>query len=315
MRYPLVSIIIPAYNCAPYIQECIQSVQNQSYSHIEIIVVNDGSTDDTDSLLEPLVQKDQRIKYIRKQNGGVSTARNCGMNVATGKLCCFVDADDQVGAKYIETLVSTMGDSDLTVVLNHQNKHQLLTKTLQQKEIFRSLILNKDVSGVPWNKLFHMDIIKKYDIHFDENIKVCEDLLFNIEYAMHVDSAIMVMDCNESMYMYNRREGSALHIKDERIIKDSLQSYKIILDKYRNYIDKECVKKIQHDYSGSALRCILFHTYRTQKIDKEFIKRYLSYAGAYELDSDLKKLYLILKYAPNLFLQVYLIKKHRKLLR
>lgn len=112
----MISVIISVYNVAPYIRRCINSIQNQSYSDLEIIVVDDGSTDESGIICEDLAEQDKRIVVIRKENGGNASARNAGIDVARGEFLAFVDADDYIENNMYETLLTEMNDMSISIV-------------------------------------------------------------------------------------------------------------------------------------------------------------------------------------------------------
>ena len=120
MNNPIVSFIVPSYNFAAHITECVDSILAQTISEIEVIVVNDGSTDNTKDILETLSQKDVRVSPINKENEGVSKARNTGLLKASGKYVAFVDADDYLAPDYAEYMVgmAEQSDSEFCLSLN-----------------------------------------------------------------------------------------------------------------------------------------------------------------------------------------------------
>lgn len=315
MDSPLVSVIVPVYNCEQYIVKCLESIQEQTYHNIEIIIVNDGSTDDSGEIIAKFVASDSRIKYFEQENGGVSSARNRALDIAKGEWCCFVDADDQIGSNYISTMLDNVSEQELVIVSREPENVRLTVQNLNQKSIYRELILDSRITGVPWNKLFRLDIIKKNGLRFNENIQVCEDLLFNIMYASSINSAVIIRGYSVKMYLYSTREGSALHSKDDRIIQSALGAYELILKQYSSSLDNECIEKIKHDYSDVALRCILFHTFRTGRLDKKYINEYLSYAKMNKLDKKQAVLYLMLRIMPKTSLKLYMMQHHKKLLK
>ena len=100
----LISVIIPIYNTQKYLKKCIDSVESQSYNNVEIILVNDGSTDSSEKIIQPYLQRYENIKYYKKENGGLSDARNFGIDIAQGKFITFIDSDDYISLEYIEYL-------------------------------------------------------------------------------------------------------------------------------------------------------------------------------------------------------------------
>ena len=111
-----ISIIVPCYNVAPYLRRCVDSILNQTYSNFELILVDDGSTDKTGVLCDELEQLDGRIKVVHKQNGGLSDARNAGIDIADGDFLAFVDGDDYLEINAYELMIAEMQDAEVTLV-------------------------------------------------------------------------------------------------------------------------------------------------------------------------------------------------------
>lgn len=305
---PLVSVIVPAYNCEQYIEKCIKSIEDQDYSNLEIIIVNDGSTDTTVQKIKSIIEKDTRIIYLSQNNQGVSHARNAGLDVARGKYICFVDADDQIGDRYIEQLVNNIENCDMVTFYLHSEQNKNSVIVMNDSKLMNELILNNNIGGYPWNKIYKREIINKFNIRFDENIHVCEDLLFNVEYLQHINNAVIIKSYTDPLYYYNIRQGSALRKKDERIIEGTLSAYEKILFNYRELLSEKSINKLEQDYTNTALRCILFHTYRLKKIDKQYVRQYLHLSSKYKRTRRQQLIYLNIKFFPDLFLNAYLLK-------
>lgn len=186
----LISIIIPVYNAEKYLSKCLDSVKNQTYQDIEIILVNDGSTDQSRLICEEYSKKDNRFIVINKENGGVSSARNSGLKVATGKYIGFVDPDDWIEKNMYERLYNLIieNSADISMcgyikeyvdgsILYNTKKSDIIR--LNQKQALNSILNEEGFKGYLWNKLFSASLIKKDPkIIFDEEIHFCEDLLF-----------------------------------------------------------------------------------------------------------------------------------------
>lgn len=192
---PLVSVIVPVYNMIRFLPKCIESICSQTYFNLEIILINDGSTDKSGSICDEYMLKDDRIKVVHKENGGVSSARNRGLDIALGKWVVFIDADDHVTEKYIEQFL-VYGESDLVVTNYHLNigdsplEYQKVKIKNYLQTISHSLIAN-----VPWGKLYDSKIIKQYSIRFDENTRFGEDSLFNFSYLLYCNSIKIIPVC------------------------------------------------------------------------------------------------------------------------
>lgn len=178
MELPLISIIVPIYNVEQYLERCIRSIVNQTYSNLEIILVDDGSPDNCPQICDEWAKKDSRIKVIHKENGGLSDARNAGMQIATGDLIGFVDSDDWIHPQMYEKLFVSMEQQDADIAacqfikrtsltqsdfeLSDINENQIVYDT---EEALKELILDGKVKQVVWNKLYKKELIQ--DIWFE----------------------------------------------------------------------------------------------------------------------------------------------------
>lgn len=186
MKY---SVIIPAYNSEKTIKRCIESIELPNRPDVEIIVINDGSTDETDSVCKALQEKYNNLIYINKENGGVSSARNAGLSVANGEFVMFVDSDDYVDNRCFETIdkyIKSNADFyqfSFSIVENEQVAEtrkftECTVNTLSEKEAFISDgIITRSISS-PWAKLYKRKIIDENNLRFCENISSSEDLAF-----------------------------------------------------------------------------------------------------------------------------------------
>jgi len=187
-----VSIIVPIYNAAPTLQRCVDSLRHQSLQSIEIIFINDGSTDGSADLCDELAKQDNRIRVIHKENGGVSSARNAGIAYATGEFLGFVDADDWVDQHMFSRLVRIM-DEDHTemAVCGYQAvtafskgvcTDRATTEILNQLTALQRTFGNEGFKGFLCNKLFVRELIQKNQLNLDETLAYCEDLQFVYRY-------------------------------------------------------------------------------------------------------------------------------------
>lgn len=214
---PEVSIIVPVYNAEKTIGRCIESILNQEFTDFELILCNDGSTDDSGKICDEYQQKDDRIKVIHKENTGVSDTRNQGIKMAEGTYIQFLDADDWITVDATKLLVRSMteGNCDLVisdfyrVVGNHiSHKGDIDTEEIMDQEMFAKFMMENPADfyyGVLWNKLYKNEIIKKHQIKMDVNVSWCEDFLFNLEYLLH---AKRIAALQVPIYYYVKTEGS-----------------------------------------------------------------------------------------------------------
>lgn len=208
-----ISIITPVYNAEKYLARTLESIISQSYSNWELILVNDGSTDDSSAIIARYAHNDLRIKVINQENAGPSVARNTGILKAEGTYLNFIDADDWVTTDYLEKLMYAMKDHiDLVCAgyfeinsnypeglqLHDFNQNQQ-NKIISKKE-FQTNLFN-GVTGVLWGKLFKKDIFDKKKIQLNSNLKLSEDLLAVLEYSKYIKNVYIIPD---AIYYYNR---------------------------------------------------------------------------------------------------------------
>ena len=188
-QYPLISVIIPAYNGEKTIARACQSVLTQTYPNVELVVVNDGSTDGTAALLEALAAEHDNIRVVHQENGGVCAARNAGLNRAAGERICFLDADDELTEKALQTLSETMEDTHSDIVAgsclrvrpdgsSFESPYTLPaeTWTWQGLEPLEHSLEDFPATYSVWGKLYRREVID--DIRFVEGRKIHEDSFF-----------------------------------------------------------------------------------------------------------------------------------------
>jgi glycosyltransferase involved in cell wall biosynthesis len=289
---PKISVIIPVYNVERYLQRCLDSVINQTFKDIEILCVNDGSTDNSLTILNEYAQKDTRIKILNKVNGGLSSARNYGLDNAAGEYCYFLDSDDWIEVGTIQILHNIMLDNDVDcVVHNAQNIPESQTEekiAIGCQAWFDSrskvdgiyeipLNINKEIACVAWNKLYKMDIINKFHCRFPEGL-INEDEAFIWIYMIHCNTYYYV---DKKFYNYLRRSSSIMGQKDNDIkALDILKIQKIIFEtvkKYKNINDyKDVLTENYCEIVNDLIRCL------PKKYHKEallIIKDYISNAN------------------------------------
>lgn len=213
MNDPLVSIIIPVYNTGNEATTIIKDLLNGSYNNIEIIVVDDGSKDNSFEVLSGINNK--KVKVFKKKNGGASSARNYGVEQSTGELIAFVDSDDNVKKNYIEKLVKAMNKKEVCLVATGVCYKKLKQGTMRyvyldefkkkptdkiETFVLRSLIHDGRLYPV-FNKIFKGDIVRGGNIRFDETLKFAEDTKFVLDYLRRANGEISFV--LEPLYIYN----------------------------------------------------------------------------------------------------------------
>jgi glycosyltransferase involved in cell wall biosynthesis len=207
---PQISIIIPVYNAAPYLRDCLDSVINQTMSEIQIICINDGSTDNSSSILEEYADRDSRILFINKTHNGVSFARNIGLTHAEGKYVLFVDSDDTVDMRLCEKVYHKAKQSNADIILffnDAPNGQKCIgNRTISTDDKIR-WEEKKHLSGfgTVCGKLWRNDFLQKYDLKFYEQLHRLEDVMF---YWQGLQLATKVAILPENLYHYYLRENS-----------------------------------------------------------------------------------------------------------
>lgn len=251
----MVSIIVPAYNAEKCIIACVESLVNQTYRDIEIILVNDGSTDSTASILDELRKKDARIKVINKKNGGVSSARNTGIKAAKGEYIMFCDSDDIPDLKWCEELAACaekypdrMPVCGYRCVYPNSDKESLVhavAKPIKNDEGYSFyetkdilLLLESAVFFSPWNKLYKTEIIHSNCLIFDETLSLGEDCVFNLNYVFFLGGRIA--DTNKILYVYLQQNETSL----SRVLTENMYYYESVYKYYKKLLlVSDCSKK------------------------------------------------------------------------
>ena len=212
-----VSIIVPVYNGEKVLPHCVESIINQNYKDIEILLIDDGSKDDSFKLISEYAEKDDRIIPVHKENSGVSSTRNLALSMATGDYIQFIDVDDWLPFDSTKLMVRAMKEdnSDLVVadfyrvVEGKSTKKGSIRKggVISVKEYADKMLLTPAdfYYGVVWNKLYKKKIFDEYDVRFDEKISMSEDAIFNLQYLLHV-STISIL--KSPVYYYVKTDGS-----------------------------------------------------------------------------------------------------------
>lgn len=246
----LVSVIVPIYNAELYLRECLDSILNQSYTNIEVILIDDGSTDKSCEICDAYARGDVRIKVIHQQNSGAAKARRIGVLEAKGKYTCFVDSDDMIAPNMIEYFVSHIGNADLIssgVCCERKNKEvyyrydSFAPATYDLKEEMDYIICNmitfeeqmKD-GFLPYlmNKMFRSNILKVVIKSIDENIVYAEDRDLLFRYVLE-SSSIVVSD--EVFYFYRYNDSSIMHKSNKNIMHDLNALYLSLEEAFQNH--------------------------------------------------------------------------------
>lgn len=277
----LISVVIPVYNVETYLDACVRSVMKQTYSNIEIILVDDGATDNSGEMCDFYAKEDSRVKVIHKDNGGLSDARNCGIEVTKGEFITFVDSDDIVSCKYIETLYSLIKNNNADISICNcvhcfedtdiQFSMSTYLEVLDSDSAINNLLYQKKFLVSAWSKMYRR--------------RFFEDVIFPVG-MLYEDSAIMykifekaktIVYSNAKIYAYFHRNGSITTQKFDARNFDILIIAEEIFDHYSN--NNIIVKSAMSYYVVAALRlylnCPKQEKYNIQiKKIKKIIKKY-----------------------------------------
>ncbi|MBQ6226482.1 MAG: glycosyltransferase [Bacteroidaceae bacterium] len=257
MATKMLSIIVPVYNVSRYLYGCIESILNQEFQDFELILVDDGSVDDSGKICDEYAGKDNRIHVIHQKNGGVSSARNTGIENASGKYIAFVDADDTMEPNMYSTMVTKaeQSGSDYVIcglkilfanntedILYSLPENVLMNRDSVIKVLLYSIYSNENIINSPCNKLYRLDLIRNNQIRFLKRRRA-EDWLFNIRYLENSQSALYI---NEPLYNYVRNNESVMsRVLPEQyeIWKENAQIRKEIAERYQMAVDWKEVNK------------------------------------------------------------------------
>lgn len=309
-----ISVIIPAYNSQDTIERCLNSIQNQTYKNIEIIVVNDGSKDDTEKIVSDLQAEDNRIKLFSIPNGGVSNARNTGIDNATGDFITFVDSDDYIDQEMYQTLV------DLTEEYNVQIAHCSYKNILpdgtiikvgdnnkiiiqDHDEALESLISARFFSGSLCNKLYCANLLN--NLKLNEDIKYNEDVLLNYLLFDKVDKSIYI---DKPYYNYVAVESSATHSGNPIKYNEDIKCVAEIILSHSKGKSYQDLAEYNVAYKSLCLcRSYLFSNDKKLKIKnkdlKSELKKYKN-QGLYKRKKDFLS-YILLVYFPLVYKWTY----------
>ena len=270
----LISVIVPVYQVENYLNQCIESIIEQTYTNLEIILIDDGSNDNCPQICDDWSIKDKRIKVIHKKNGGLSDARNVGLDIAKGKYIAFIDSDDWVDSRYIELLYNSLikseadisacsiqkvYDADSVDPYNLNPKLQLVTP----KEAIKDILYDRRFKTVAWNKLYSKEILSGERFIVG---RIHEDEFFSYKVF---DKAQKLVFVDASLYKYRQRSGS--------IMSSPSLKHLDLLDAYLNrikFLENNYTDLASKDKLNFCIACINFY--------KDFLKS----------DSDFKKIAL-----------------------
>lgn len=268
---PLISVIVPIYNAEKSLENCIQSILSQTYNNFELILIDDGSRDNSFFLCKQIADRDARIYVVHQDNAGASAARNRGLELAHGEWIVFVDSDDSVSPDYLINLSTTMKDEHTVlgvcgyrVFYNGKFSHNKVFRNggyllRDSSSLFHKICIHK--YGFPWGKTYLKKIIDRHSLRFDENVCIAEDLLFMLKYMMHcqTDTNAKIEFSEKCDYNYMIHKGS-LSTSCSSFDKEwySYQEYKntIVLLNDRLHVDSNTSELLLNKTAYYTDRCL-----------------------------------------------------------
>ena len=242
---PKISIIVPVYNVEQYLERCVESIMKQTLDNFELLLINDGSSDNSGQLCDELSQKDTRIRVFHIQNGGVSNARNLGIQSSRGEWISFIDSDDFVTEDYLETLLQPV-ETDETIGFSIGKLHHIqngvvtaLPETSSKLNVWdteqtlKELLTTEKTSFFPVAKLFRKSLIQ--DHQFNTKYHLAEDALFLTELLLQAKCNTVFVD--KLIYFYDHREGSATTSMNQYVF-DTITVYQEIIERVRKDFPK-----------------------------------------------------------------------------
>lgn len=299
----LVSVIIPVYNVEPFIRRCLDSVLVQTYTNLQIILIDDGSTDKSGLICDEYKEKDSRIIVVHKKNGGLSAARNSGLEIAEGDYITFLDSDDYIDKDMYEILIRDIQANDCDISVCGSRSVNIQGKVLKDNNVNKVIVLNqretfyhffKTMNSAVWNKMYRKDVIS--GLFFEEGRIHGEDLYFNVQ---TISRSKKVVFNSLSKHNYLKRDGSItmskpnpkmfdqiiLREKIKEIIYKEFPEFGYVADRWcflarMNIARKIYLSDAHKDYINELTECkeYLIKNYKNVKSylnKKEFIEYYL----------------------------------------
>lgn len=268
----ILSVVVPVYNGSKYVETCVRNIQNQTFQNYEVIIVNDGSTDNSKEVIDFVIEDDKRFRVIHQKNGGTARARNAGLDVAVGKYILFLDVDDEYKPEMFEVMIHEIEKNYAELVvcgfffkIESDKSGKLETTYLEEKKypysVFHTFdemrpeyidIWDSDMFSNVWNKLYSMDTIRKFGMRFRDGHVYTEDRVFNRLFLSKCQSVVLIDQC---LYFYIReRIGSTtekyrddsfvIRNKEYNEFKEHFCEMNIWNKKSREYTSREFIERI-----------------------------------------------------------------------
>lgn len=276
----MISIIVPVYNAEKFLSECVDSILRQEFKDFELVLVNDGSSDRSPMICDAYAEQDDRIKVIHKTNSGVSSARNCGLDVCKGEWIAFADADDFFTETAFEKFHEASKKQNDLILFNAIKKKGNLTKTLFNYHIGTRPMFQMVTNRAVWAHLFRRSVIQQNHIRFAENLTYSEDTIFLYHFMAHCKN---IWQSDDVVYVYRIHENSACASSDG--LKQACSQIMAVVELrsvLNRYFPNTVLKSIIH-YETKRLLCMGFYRYVCNPFDKgsyRILKKfYFEYMG------------------------------------
>ncbi len=255
------SIIIPVYNAEKYLETCVMSFADSVKLNYEVLLIDDGSTDNSLEVCNSLSERNSNIRVIKKENGGVSSARNRGITESKGEYLMFIDSDDYLEVGAINKIIDILNKKNNQLIIFGYNrvKNNAINTELASysgdvciDEVLKIMLDNKSLHyfNYPWNKIYNTKIIKENNLLFNEKINLGEDAIFNMKYMKYISAVMFVRKC---IYNYRVSEGNTLSTKIMSV-DYLLTTYNTIFDSYVSlYKYYNCYEKYKKEINSRYL--------------------------------------------------------------
>lgn len=283
---PLIGVIVPVYNVENYIERCIKSIISQTYYNLEIILVDDGSTDTSGEICEQYAKKDRRIRVVHKGNGGLSEARNLGIQTTSAEYITFIDADDYVCSVFIQRLVEIFFSNNADIAIcgyKHGMKEKFpgekINYVIIQTCTSREMLENwhgkyKHIETIACNKIYKKSLFVDNNIYYPVGYSNFEDVQTT---HLLFERARKIVITNERLYYYYKRRGSIMNTVSEKSIRNCISAQNIRINFFQNNGYKEAYERLAIKRQKQYI-LDFFRTMRNSKlrnINKEIMNLYL----------------------------------------
>lgn len=271
-----ISVIIPVYNVEKYLKRCLDSVVNQTYKNLEIILIDDGCTDGSGNICDEYAAKDKRIIVIHKENGGLSNARNKGLDICTGEYISFIDSDDWIEKDFYEYVFNNVKNSDLLIfdyyITNGKNSKRIKYKNIEfeiSKEKCLMELTKAEIQSYAWNKVYKVNLFD--DIRFPKGRNYEDQAIMHLI----VEKSTKIKYCNKAFYNYYQNQNGITHTVNYKNYRDFLY-VNILRGRFlKNKYPKVYEYHLNYIYSAISKLCWLYKNDEGYVIRYQFLRKFI----------------------------------------